>query len=691
MNHLWIFSEHGGMMLAGALVTLVAGAAVVRRRAVTSSPWFGAFLLATSLWSLGTALEDFAVPEDLKTGMAKLEFLGVTLAFVFLVKAALEYMRLDGWFRRHRAALVLPWIAPAAAYLLILTNGRHHLFWSSIAPLPGSDGRILVYAHGPAFMGWIAYTYLILAAAAALLVASAVRRRDVYRRQALILLASMPWGLAANAAYVFGLTGRDMTPLGFALMGLLILWGLYRLRLFQLIPVAHERVVAGMDMAVVVVDPMDRILSMNPAAHALLEMAESPEARHAIPKAIGRDAAEIFAAWPALARELREPDERTVELSWSLGEPAREFEARVTPIMKEGREGDGVRLVVVHEISRLKRAEGMAQRERALAEVLRETGAALSSTLDRGKLPALVLGQILQIVRFDYAAFFMVEDGHLVLAGTSGFPDSPRFQPRRVPLQGCRYCAEVAAFGRPVLERDIRDTVSFPVDFPRGPIRSYLGLPVTTSEGVRAVIGIYSLEPTHFGDEDLRLTGVFASQVGVALENSLLYERMAEVAKTDGLTGLSNRTYFFERAPKDYAREARFRRAVSVMLIDIDHFKRINDTFGHLEGDRSLRAVADTLRKTTRTYDLLARYGGEEFIFFMPETDLATAKVIAERLRSEIQGLALDTPKGRLTVTASIGVAALVPGASDSLEALIKSADDNMYRAKAEGRNRVFA
>ena len=158
-------------------------------------------------------------------------------------------------------------------------------------------------------------------------------------------------------------------------------------------------------------------------------------------------------------------------------------------------------------------------------------------------------------------------------------------------------------------------------------------------------------------------------------------------ALTDDLTGVSNRRHFFAVAEHEVHRAVRYRRPLSVLTLDIDHFKRVNDTHGHAVGDAVIQALARLAQDRLRMTDLLARTGGEEFVVLLPETDLAGAALTAERMRAAVAVARLPTPAGELTCTISIGVAQLA--AHETLDALLSRADAALYRAKNGGRNRV--
>jgi diguanylate cyclase (GGDEF)-like protein len=193
---------------------------------------------------------------------------------------------------------------------------------------------------------------------------------------------------------------------------------------------------------------------------------------------------------------------------------------------------------------------------------------------------------------------------------------------------------------------------------------------------------------THLGDE-LAIASVLAAQGVAAYDKAALFRRVQELAVTDELTKIANRRSFFELAERDLAAARRHGRALTAVMVDIDHFKRINDVHGHPTGDDVISEVARRLGLQMRTSDLLGRYGGEEFALLLPDAasdeDVA---ILPERLRSCIGDLPLPTSSGPVSATISIGVARLLPSDAN-IGALLARADEALYRAKADGRNCV--
>jgi diguanylate cyclase (GGDEF)-like protein len=166
-------------------------------------------------------------------------------------------------------------------------------------------------------------------------------------------------------------------------------------------------------------------------------------------------------------------------------------------------------------------------------------------------------------------------------------------------------------------------------------------------------------------------------------------ELLLELSNTDHLTGLFNRRYMMEALDKEVQRSIRKGGNLSLIMLDIDHFKQVNDGYGHLQGDAVLQKVALQLQKELRSYDCAARYGGEEFVAILPDSSLKEAVFVADRIRLSVQNTHFNGPLSSLNLTVSLGVANFSQEHSPNVDSFIKLADDALYRAKDYGRNRV--
>jgi diguanylate cyclase (GGDEF)-like protein len=174
------------------------------------------------------------------------------------------------------------------------------------------------------------------------------------------------------------------------------------------------------------------------------------------------------------------------------------------------------------------------------------------------------------------------------------------------------------------------------------------------------------------------------------VEDELLEaKKQAEMlAYKDELTGLNNRRAFFDQGDRSFKQATRFKHPISVIMMDIDYFKRVNDNFGHTVGDKVLRIISNLMKNMVRDIDIVARIGGEEFAFILPETGLDEAVSLAERVRQSIENCIIEDNNNRLQITVSMGISTCVPE-NDTLEQMLIKADDALYIAKKKGRNQI--
>lgn len=206
--------------------------------------------------------------------------------------------------------------------------------------------------------------------------------------------------------------------------------------------------------------------------------------------------------------------------------------------------------------------------------------------------------------------------------------------------------------------------------------------------GVLAAFGMNDLA---MSVEGRRVFHILARQAAVALESIALFEQVRELARRDGLTRLFNHLYFMDLLENEVRRARRYHRALSLLFIDIDHFKQVNDRFGHQAGDQVLVKLARRLETCVRDSDLIGRYGGEEFVVLLPESSEREGTALAERLRRLVEQHAFEVDGETARITLSVGVASLLPEQMATGDDLVRAADDALLRAKAAGRNCVFS
>jgi diguanylate cyclase (GGDEF)-like protein len=220
-------------------------------------------------------------------------------------------------------------------------------------------------------------------------------------------------------------------------------------------------------------------------------------------------------------------------------------------------------------------------------------------------------------------------------------------------------------------------------------MQSLLVLPLVVREIAIGTLALAAKRPDAFGSAVRPTLCALANQLAVALSNAASVRRLEELATTDGLTGCFNKRHFHDELTARLTAAERFGRQLSLLVVDLDHFKTVNDTYGHATGDTVLRELGTLLRRLGRETDVVARFGGEEFCVLCEETDARGAFQLAERARAELAATEISTELGALRVTCSIGVATFPEHARDKQE-LFEAADRALYSAKRDGRNRVY-
>lgn len=220
-------------------------------------------------------------------------------------------------------------------------------------------------------------------------------------------------------------------------------------------------------------------------------------------------------------------------------------------------------------------------------------------------------------------------------------------------------------------------------------VRSFLATPISVGNQIKGSFAVGALASSWFTEEDAEILEIISNQAYVVIENARLYREISRISVTDGLTGIYNRRYLMDALEREFSRASRHKEAFSLIMVDIDHFKKVNDTYGHQTGDVVLKETARILNDALRKSDTIGRYGGEEFCIILPETTLEGARAVAENLRALVEAHVFHSGDTSLRATASLGVSSFpVEGITSSAD-LLKRADEALYRAKEGGRNRV--
>jgi diguanylate cyclase (GGDEF)-like protein len=326
-----------------------------------------------------------------------------------------------------------------------------------------------------------------------------------------------------------------------------------------------------------------------------------------------------------------------------------------------------------------------AEKLARLPEVLFEIGKAIGSDDHLATLLSRISQLLCELTSADACSIMLLDVPRERLLGKASHGLARRDVAELSFRVGEGVAGWVAQHGKPALIDDVtRDERFVTSPDSRTQIRSLACVPLDYRHGRVGVVTLTSPEVAAFAQEDIELLGFIAKTMALDVENI----RLRRVSVTDQLTGAFNREFLQQHLPQAIELATQRAEPLAIAMVDVDHFKRINDSYGHAVGDQVLAEVAARLRSTIRGDDQLVRYGGEEFMLILPRADVAKAAEIGERVRARFEGDAIAVDARAIRVELSIGVAEHAP--AESASALIERADAALYAAKAAGRNQVM-
>lgn len=342
------------------------------------------------------------------------------------------------------------------------------------------------------------------------------------------------------------------------------------------------------------------------------------------------------------------------------------------------------------DLSDIEKAEAQIREYADQLEALFNIGLTASRTLDIKELLENVIDKVLNVTGFDAGGIFLVDQQtkRVTLRAYRGVSKVLLKKAQRMKFNE-GFTGLVARSGKPIIVQDAGcDSRAVSMGIASEGIHSFAAVPVMSKEQVRGVMIVGSHTTHQFSQSTTRLLDTITLQIGMAVDNAQLYERALHLAFTDNLTGLYNRRFVLDQLEREFARAARSDSPMSLVMMDLDGLKTINDRFGHIEGDVVLKKLGKILKQNTRVSDTAARWGGDEFVLLAPDTDSMGAYIIGERIRSQTEQCRPKISGEELSFSISVGIASY-PVHPSRVTELIKRADEAMYNAKGLGKNRV--
>lgn len=683
---LFEFPVYANIYALAAVLSLISAAAVLLRRTSPGSLPFSLSLLSLAVWSFASLFEAGAQSISGKIFSSIWQYIGITTIAPLWLYFCAEYAGNQRFLSSRLKYLV--WIFPIITMGFVITNSSHGLIWKNVYIPENAPDHIAVYEHGILFYIFAAYVYVLLLLGTVWLVKKFSRLSKNQRTQVVILIASVIIGWMANFLYLSGFSpipGLDLTPLSFVFIALVLTWFIFSRQLFDLLPVARTILVDNMTDGVIVLDEDGRVVDLNQAAIDVTNYQGS--------NPVGLLIWDMYKDYLPLIDHLRDQTDLQVELELP-SDPPRFLDVKIDSIGEASVRDQG-QVITIRDVTNRKKAELEESDQRKFAEALTEIAAAVNSTLILDDVLDKILDNVGKVVPHDTANIALVNDeGILHFRKTRGYEKygykdlilGSRFRVAEIPNM-----KKMVDSGSPCINQDTHKDPDWRKDIPGSEfIRSYLGAPIISHGRLLGFINLDAASPNYFTSIDMSRLQVFANQAAVAIQNAQLFEEMELLAITDSLTGLYNRRFFFEFAENEIEKSKRYNKDLSMIMMDIDHFKKVNDRFGHQVGDQVLKNAAKICQTILRKADMMCRFGGEEFIVMLPETGKVEAVKAAERMCRLIAESRVVSAAGEIRITVSIGVSQL--GKENcSLDEMISSADKALYAAKDAGRNCVRA
>ncbi|MCC7371616.1 MAG: EAL domain-containing protein [Chloroflexi bacterium] len=629
----------------GALAALIPASWLLwslwRRRDIAGAHALIVHTLVGSFWLLTYAFQLDSQTVEMALLWRKVKYLGISFAAVSWVVFALQYA---GFGRLLTGRRVLALMAvPTVTSILAMTNELHQLLWRGTPTTPFEVG---IMPYGPAFYGLVAFSYCAVLLASLVLAWTLMRSGRLYGGQIVGLLTAIGLPVVASAVYVAGLMpvpGLDPTSLAYVVTDIILGWSILRYGVLKgsvgVVPFARARVVDALRDGVIVLDHQLRIVDVNPAAARFLER----DPRHLI----GMPHIQVL---PMLAGriDLFHSEERTAELTLGQGRALRHCVVRVTPVGGLTSATDGWLLTLTDLTERKEAEAALEESERRYRTVVNTLSEVVFQTDAR-------------------RCWSLLNPAWTTLTGFS-----------MIESLGQQVSLYVHPDDRARDEREAVSLLNREKELARYEVRL-----VQSDDAVRWV----EMHARPIVDQSGAITGLSGTLVDVT-ERKRLEEQLVHQAFHDALTGLANRTLFRDRVSHTLARASRSAAANAVLFLDLDNFKKVNDSLGHAAGDELLRGIAQRLVANVRGLDTVARLGGDEFAILLedlPSQDEAI--VIGERILESLRQPILVNGK-EVLAGASIGLAPIKRD-SESADALLRNADIAMYVAKRGGRGRL--
>ncbi|QZY54160.1 histidine kinase N-terminal 7TM domain-containing diguanylate cyclase [Crassaminicella profunda] len=619
-------------------LTLSMGIAIYiyKRRLVPGATSLFLMSLIMGLWSFGYIFELLSPRLNGKIFWDNVQMLGGAMGascFAFALQFTKQKIDLKKkiWF--------LLFTEPVLIWILAVLNVTK-LFRENVQMYTGKPFASLIYDMGIA--SWIdfIYGYGMYFLFLVLLIRFFIRSHDLYRRQATVIMIGLTITACGFILFFLGLTPkfmRDPSPFTFTILNLTLVWTIYRYGFLSIVPIARETIFEKMNDGLVVLDHNKLIVDMNLSAQIIINKVSN--------KVIGQSIEKVFPVLQEFLKNMDDSIQKHSEIILKRDIQEYIYEVELLPLMNKKHIHNGW-LIVMHDVSKRKQLEKALQASEEKYRNVSEFANDGIVIVQNGKVQ-YVNKKLLEMIEYGYEEVVNYSFESFII---------PKFRDKINE----KYRKKIAG-------EDVKAQYETILLCKSGKLLDVeVNSALMNYNGSIAILG-YIRDIT---------------------ERKRAEEALRELATKDPLTKLFNRRHFFTLGTDKFERSVKEQHPIWAMMIDIDHFKKVNDQYGHAIGDQVICAVAEMIMHSIRNCDMVGRYGGEEFAVLLPAIEIDEAQALAEKIRKNIMDTAVNTAKGEVFVTISLGLANRMM--EDSVDKLFDRADQALYMAKQSGRNKVI-
>jgi diguanylate cyclase (GGDEF)-like protein len=656
----------------------------LRNRKSEGAVLFAAWLLFTGLWLLVINLHPYLSQNVLKQSLV-IELIIFSLIPAIYLTFMMRFTSHKQWLNSWRQ--IIPFTLPFLSILFGLLNKFQPLIWNDIEFNLVNGLFFIDYKFGY----WLTFFWL-MSFIVQMFVFYELLRIDKLPlnidnpRSVFIKIAAGIIAIVTISALIPSLQPENLKiiSLGYAISGLLIGFTYYRYELFDLSPFIYHTLLENLHDGIIVIGQDQRILHINDLARQLLSLGKN--------RLVGSTLTDLMTTGSQWLNALVFNQNDLVIRNENNEDNY--YEIQFIPL--EEKNNQQKKLILIRDVTpyRLSRIAEQSAREvaevRAMElDVLRKVAERLNQSVEKKAVLSTGLETIVNLIgaRFGYVVL-ADEFGRPGLAESYKLPSEVKEAFDMYPI--CPTCKSFerllnGEYQEPITFMPCRVLFDISVSYP-----GLVSIPLKLGEKALGFLNLIMAPEVIFTGDEISLLQTLGDQFSAAIERARMYEKFEQLAMIDSLTGLYNRRQLFILGQNEFSRAYRYNHSISVVMLDIDLFKKVNDVYGHTIGDQVLQQIANRCRSILRSSDIIGRYGGEEFLILLPETNIKQAQKIANRMRLLVLDRPIVTDRGDISVTVSMGISSMEGDCDSRLEWVVDQADQALLQAKETGRNKVM-